>query len=113
MNTLLPHIAINANERSAGELVSEVIAPNPPYHRQDAFDLAHRTGDTMAQITRMLTLISNQHQHRAPRDNNRNSGSQGGNRSNGNNGNNGSNRKSNNRNGKKFKNKCGVHSGHE
>jgi len=71
INTLLPHIDINTNERSANKLVSKIFAPNLPYNICDYFDLVYRPNNTMAQIARTLTLLSNRERHREPRDNNR------------------------------------------
>ena len=113
INTLLPYFAINTNERSANEIVSKIIAPNLPYNIRNSFDLVYRPNDTMVQIIRTLTLLSNREQHREPRGNNR-----GGNNNNNNNNNNNSSQRNGNRNngngrGKQFKNECGVHGGHE
>ena len=74
------------------------------------YDLAYRTSNAMTQILRTLTLISNQQQHRKPRDSNK----RGNNRDNINNNN--SQRNKNNRGNKgenKFKKRYGIHRGQE
>ena len=111
INTLLPHVAVNMNDRTANELISEIIAPKLLYNLHDSFDLVYRPNDTMAQVSRTLTILSNCEKYREPRGNNR-----GGNNSNNNDDNNSQrngNRNNGNGGGKRFKNECSVHAGHE